>query len=64
MCSAVEIVLPPGVFITTMPRRLAAATSMLSTPTPAAHDRLEPRLPFQDLGRQLRARADRDPVGF
>ena len=35
MCSAVEIVLPPGVFITTIPRRLAAATSMLSTPTPA-----------------------------
>ena len=35
VCSAVEIVFPPGVFITTMPRRLAAATSMLSTPTPA-----------------------------
>ena len=35
VCSAVEIVFPPGVFITTMPRRVAAATSMLSTPTPA-----------------------------
>ena len=35
VCSAVEIVLPPGVFITTIPRRVAAATSMLSTPTPA-----------------------------
>ena len=35
VCSAVETVLPPGVFITTMPWRVAAGTSMLSTPTPA-----------------------------
>ena len=35
VCSAVETVLPPGVFITTIPRRVAAATSILSTPTPA-----------------------------
>ena len=35
VCSAVEMVLPPGVFMTTMPRRVAAATSILSTPTPA-----------------------------
>jgi hypothetical protein len=34
-CSAVEMVLPPGVFITTTPRLLATGTSMLSTPTPA-----------------------------
>ena len=34
VCSAVETVLPPGVFITTIPRRVAAGTSMLSTPTP------------------------------
>src|SRR5258708_4609424 len=33
--SAVEIVLPLGVFITTMPRWVAASTSTLSTPTPA-----------------------------
>ena len=33
--SAVEIVLPAGVFITTMPRLVAASTSTLSTPTPA-----------------------------
>ena len=33
--SAVEIVFPPGVFITTMPRSVAASTSTLSTPTPA-----------------------------
>ena len=35
VCSAVETVLPPGVFMTTMPWRVAAGTSMLSTPTPA-----------------------------
>ena len=35
VCSHVEIVLPPGVFITMMPRRVAASTSTLSTPTPA-----------------------------
>ena len=34
-CSAVVTLLPPGVFITTMPRRVAASTSMLSTPMPA-----------------------------
>ncbi len=34
-CSAVEIVLPPGVFITMIPFFVAAATSTLSRPTPA-----------------------------
>ncbi len=34
-CSAVVIELPCGVFITTMPRWVAAATSILSTPMPA-----------------------------
>jgi len=34
-CSPVVIVLPPGVFMTTMPRLLAALTSTLSTPMPA-----------------------------
>jgi hypothetical protein len=33
--SAVAMVLPEGVFITTTPRSVAASTSMLSTPTPA-----------------------------
>ena len=33
--SAVEMVLPLGVFITTIPRWVAASTSTLSTPTPA-----------------------------
>ena len=34
-CSAVEIVLPSGVFITMTPRAVAVSTSTLSTPTPA-----------------------------
>ncbi len=33
--SAVETVLPPGEFMTSTPRRVAAARSTLSTPTPA-----------------------------
>lgn len=32
---AVETVLPPGVFMTSTPLRVASATSMLSIPTPA-----------------------------
>mmetsp|Transcript_16067 Transcript_16067/g.34879 ORF Transcript_16067/g.34879 Transcript_16067/m.34879 type:complete len:251 (-) Transcript_16067:28-780(-) len=35
VCSAAETVFPPGVFITTMPLRVAAVQSMLSTPVPA-----------------------------
>src|SRR5260221_1094178 len=35
VCSAPETLLPPGAFITTTPRRVAAARSMLSTPVPA-----------------------------
>ena len=33
--SAADTELPPGVLVTTMPRRVAASTSMLSTPVPA-----------------------------
>ena len=33
--SAVAMVLPDGVFMTTTPRSVAASTSTLSTPTPA-----------------------------
>jgi hypothetical protein len=35
VCSAAAIVFPPGVFMQTMPRRVAASTSTLSSPTPA-----------------------------
>ena len=34
-CSAADVTLPIGVFMTMMPRRVAASTSMLSTPMPA-----------------------------
>ncbi len=35
VCSAADMMLAEGVFITRMPRRVAALTSTLSTPTPA-----------------------------
>ena len=35
VCSAVEIVLPAGTFMTMMPRLVAASASTLSSPTPA-----------------------------
>ena len=35
LCSAADTEFPPGVFITTTPRRVAADTSILSTPAPA-----------------------------
>ena len=46
--SAAEIVLPPGAFITATPRSEAAATSMLSTPTPARPTTLRPGAPFSN----------------
>ena len=45
VCSAVLSVLPPGVFITTMPQRVAASLSMLSVPTPARTIAFSRRLP-------------------
>ena len=35
MCSAAETTVDSGALATTMPRRVAASTSTLSTPTPA-----------------------------
>ena len=35
VCSATEMALPPGVFITSTPAAVAAGRSTLSTPTPA-----------------------------
>ena len=35
VCSAAATALPPGAFTTTMPRAVAASTSMVSTPAPA-----------------------------
>ena len=51
VCSAVLTELPPGVFITTMPRRVASSTSMLSTPAPA-----------RPMARMRRARRMTSPV--
>ena len=64
VCSAVEIVLPPGVFITTMPRRRGGRDVDVVDAHARAHDRLQPRLAFENFGRELRARADRDSVGL
>ncbi len=41
-CSAVVMELPNGVFMTTMPRAVADARSMLSTPMPARPITLSP----------------------
>ena len=35
MCSAAEVTVDSGALATTIPRRVAASTSTLSTPTPA-----------------------------
>ena len=57
VCSAVLSVLPAGVFITTMPSRVAASLSMLSVPTPARTIALQPAVAFERLGRDLHAAA-------
>ena len=51
--SAVEIVLPPGVFMTTTPRCVAASTSTLSTPTPARPTTRNLRRGLDDLAGHL-----------
>ena len=53
VCSATETLLPPGAFITTTPRRVAAARSMLSTPVPA-----------RPITRSFGAEASRSAVTF
>src|SRR4051812_27466909 len=50
VCSAVLSVLPPGVFMTTMPCRVAASLSMLSVPTPARTIAFRRRLPSSASG--------------
>src|SRR5881397_580682 len=61
VCSAVVTVLPPGVFITTMPRLVAAAVSTLSRPDPARP--MTRSLPAADhVGRHLGRAADDQPV--
>src|ERR1039458_8890226 len=51
VCSATEMALPPGVFITRTPAAVAASRSTLSTPTPARPiDRKSTRLNSSHLG--------------
>ena len=63
-CSAVEIVFPPGVFITMMPRLVAASTSTLSTPTPARPMTFRFVRGFDDLRVRLRLAADDERRGI
>ena len=51
-----------GAFATTIPRRVAASTSTLSTPDARAADHLQPVGPLDQVGGQLRRRADDDRV--
>ena len=61
-CSAVVIELPNGVFITMMPRAVAAGISTLSTPMPARPITFRFLRPLKNFGRNLGGGADRQPV--
>ena len=67
-CSAVVMELPNGVFITTMPRWVAAGTSMLSTPMPARPITLSraasARSAFVTLVAERTARPSKRPMIF
>jgi hypothetical protein len=60
--SAVAMVLPAGVFITTTPWLVAASTSTLSTPTPARPTTFRSGAALKNVRRDLRFRADGDSV--
>ena len=62
VCSAAETTVDSGAFATTIPRRVAASTSTLSTPTPGAADHLQVRRLLDQVGGELRRRADHDRV--
>ena len=62
MCSAAETTFDSGAFATTMPRRVAASTSTLSTPTPARPITFSFVAALDQVGGQLRRRADDDRV--
>ena len=63
-CSAVEIVFPPGAFITITPRRVASSTSTLSIPTPARPTTRSFDPAFNDRRGDLRLAAHDDPAEF
>ena len=62
VCSAAETMFDSGAFATTIPRRVAASTSTLSTPTPARPITFRLRRGLDQLGGELRRRADDDRV--
>ena len=57
VCSAVLSVLPAGVFITTMPQRVAAVLVDVVGADAGPHDRLQPPIAFERVGRDLHAAA-------
>ena len=61
-CSAVVIELPNGVFITMMPRAVAAGMSTLSTPMPARPITFRFLAFSRIFGRHLGGRANGEPV--
>ena len=58
VCSAAETVLPKGVFMTIIPRSVAAALSILSVPTPA-RPMIRSRGPAASMARRVTRVADR-----
>ena len=62
MCSAAEMTVDSGAFATTIPRRVAASTSTLSTPTPARPITFSRSARSISAGVELRRRADDDRV--
>ena len=62
VCSAAETMFDSGAFATTIPRRVAASTSTLSTPTPARPITFRFVGRLDQVGGQLRRRADHDRV--
>ena len=62
-CSATLMLLAPGALTTRMPRALAAATSMLSTPVPARADDAQLRRRREQIGRHLGRAAHQQRVG-
>ena len=62
VCSAAVTTFDSGALATTIPRRVAAATSTLSTPTPARPITRRLTAPLDQLGGHLRRRADQDAV--
>ena len=61
-CSAVVMVLPCGVFITTTPRAVAERMSTLSTPMPARPTTFRLVAGVEQFARHLGGGADRKPV--